>query len=284
VIAITGAAGYVGGLLTASFERKGLAVRRLTRRPDAARGDAPFRLGEPVAAASLSGVHTLIHAAYDFRPSREEELRRLNVDGTRMLFDAAREAGVRRVLFVSSIASYDSSRSAYGRAKFTIEEDVRAAGWSSIRPGMVFGPDRGGLFQSLDRVVRLLPALPDLGKRTRLFLVHAGDLGQVVEAWLTLVGRPAPPLIRAAHPQLFSMRGVLEVLAEAAGRKPLFVPVPTNAALAGLRALESIGLTLPFRSDSLVSMLHGNPDPGLSEEVLGVRLRSLSVATLRGGS
>ncbi|MEO5616705.1 MAG: NAD-dependent epimerase/dehydratase family protein [Candidatus Eisenbacteria bacterium] len=281
MIAITGAAGYVGAQLCTELERQGLEVRRLTRRPDPARGDAPFKLGEPVAATSLSGVHTLIHAAYDFRPPREAELRRLNVDGTRLLFDAARQAGVRRVLFVSSIASFEESRSAYGRAKFTIEQDVKAAGWTSIRPGMVFGSQRGGLFASLDRVVRLLPVLPDLGNRTRLFLVHADDLFRVVQAWLTLVGRPAPALIRAAHPQLFSMRGVLEVLAEAAGRRPVFLPVPTGAGLAVLRAFESIGLTLPFRSDSLMSMLHGNPDPGLSEEVLDVRLRPLNVATLR---
>ncbi len=281
-VAVTGASGYVGGLFCAALERRGVPVRRLVRRPDPARGDAPFALGEPVAAASLEGADTLVHAAYDFRPPREAELRRLNVDGTRLLFDVARKAGVRRVLFVSSIASYEGSRSMYGRAKFTIERELEAAGGTSIRPGMVFGPERGALFASLDRVVRIAPVLPDLGPSTRLFMVHAGDLARILEAWLDLGDAPAPPLLRAAHPKLFTLRGVLEVLAEAAGRKPWFAPAPAGLLLGGLRTLETLGLTLPFRSDSLVSMTHGNPDPGLAGEVLGVRLRALTAAALRG--
>lgn len=282
MIAITGANGYLGGLLAAALERRGDRVRRLTRTPGPARGDARFVLGEAVPEASLAGAETLIHAAYDFHPPREAELRRLNVDGTRRLFEAARRAGVRRVLFISSIACYEGSHSAYGRAKWTIEREVTEPGWSSIRPGMVFGPERGGLFASLDRVVRFAPTLPDLGRATRLFVVHAGDLTRIVEAWLGLDPRATPTLVRAAHPQLFTMRGVLEVIAEAAGRRPVFVPVPSGLVLAGLRAVESLGLTLPFRSDSLVSMLHGNPDPGLTAEVLGVPLQPLTAATLRG--
>ena len=144
MIAITGANGYVGGLLVEAFTRRGVPVRRLVRTPDDRRGDARFVLGEDVAPATLAGAGALIHAAYDFRPPREDELRRRNVDGTRKLFDAARAAGVARVLFVSSIASYAGSHSAYGRAKWTIEEETAAAGWTSIRPGMVYGPDSGG--------------------------------------------------------------------------------------------------------------------------------------------
>ena len=40
------------------------------------------------------------------------------------------------------------------------------------------------------------------------------------------------------------------------------------------------GLSLPFRSDSLVSMLAGNPAPQLAREVLGVALRPLDAGTL----
>jgi NADH dehydrogenase len=280
MIAITGAGGYVGGLLCQAFARSGRPVRRLTRTPDVARGDAAFALGEPVAEAALAGATTLIHAAYDFRPPRESEIRRLNVDGTRMLFDAARRAGVRRILFVSSIACYEGSRSAYGRAKWTIEQEVGAGGGTSIRPGTVFGPERGGLFGSLDRVARSLPVIPDLGASTRLFMVHSADLVRVVEAWLDLGERPAPALLRAAHPQAFTLRGVLEVLARSAGKRPAFAPVPVGLVLAGLRTIEALGLTLPFRSDSLVSMTHGNPDPRLDGEVLGVTLQPLSVETI----
>jgi NADH dehydrogenase len=280
VIAITGANGYVGGLLARSLVERGHAVRRLVRHPDPARGDSPFALGEEPDPGALAGVETLVHAAYDFRPPGESELRRLNVDGSRRLFDAARRAGVRRVLFVSSIACYEGSRSAYGRAKWTVEQEVGAAGGTSLRPGTVFGRERGGIFASLDRAVRVAPALPDFGPRAGLYVVHAGDLVKVIEAWLALGTGPAPSLLKASHPERLSLRRVLEVIASAARRPARFVPVPAGLALAGLRALEGIGLTLPFRSDSLVSMLNSNPDPGLGPEVLGVRLRPLDPRTL----
>lgn len=280
-IAITGANGYVGGRIVAVLAAEGHEVRRLVRRPEPGRGDAMFALGEPVPAAGLAGVELLIHAAHDFQPPRETELRRVNVEGTRRLFDAAAAAGVRRLLFVSSIASYEGSHSAYGRAKYDLEQETASRGGSSIRPGTVFGSPPGALFASLERAVRVLPMLPDFGSRSRLFLVHLEDLVRVVSSWVARPGDP-PGLIRAAHPRLFTLREVLEVIAEAFHRRPMFVPTPAPALLAGLRAVESLGVTLPFRSDSLVSMLHGNPDPRLSDEVLGVTLRPLAAETLRG--
>jgi NADH dehydrogenase len=281
VIAITGATGYLGGLLCSTLARRGLGVRRLTRRPEPRSTDAFFALDQPVPPGTLAGVETLIHAAHDFRPPREADLRRLNVDGSRRLFEAARRDGVRRVLFLSSIASYEASRSAYGRLKWTLEQDVASLGGTSVRPGLVFGRERGGLFASLDRVVRRAPLLPDLGAGARLYVVHAADLLGVVAAWLDLGTAAVPALIPAAWPEPYTFRQVLEVIAAAAGTRARFVPVPPPLVLAGLRALEAAGLTLPFRSDSLVSMLAGNPQPGLARAVLGQALRPLDAGPLR---
>jgi nucleoside-diphosphate-sugar epimerase len=280
VIAITGATGYVGRLLCAALERRGQTVRRLTRRPEAARGDAFFALDAPVPAGTLAGVESLIHAAYDFRPSREADLRRLNVDGSRRLFEAARHEGVRRVLFISSIASYEGSRSAYGRVKWTLEQDVAALGGVSLRPGLIFGRERGGLFASLDRVVRRAPFVPDFGPSARLYVVHAGDLTRIVGAFLDLADGAGPAPFAAAWAEPYTMRRVLEIIAEAAGTRARFFPAPPPLVLAGLRVLEAAGLHLPFRSDSLISMLYGNPAPGLATEVLGVPLRPLDARTL----
>ena len=282
MIAITGATGYLGGLLCAALAERGQAVRRLTRRPQRAGSDVFFALDAPFPPGGLDGVDTLIHAAYDFRPRREADLRRLNVDGSRRLLEAARREGVRRVLFVSSIAAYAQSRSAYGRLKWALEQDVAALGGTSIRPGLVFGRERGGLFAALDRVVRRAPLVPDFGPAARLYVIHASDLLAIVQAWLAPVAATAPatPLIPAAWPDAYTMRRVLEVIAAAAGRRARFLPVPPRLALAGLRALEAAGLSLPFRSDSLVSMLAGNPAPQLAREVLGVALRPLDAGTL----
>jgi nucleoside-diphosphate-sugar epimerase len=281
MIAITGATGYIGGLLCAGLGRRGVAVRRLSRRPEAARGDVFFALDGPVPEDALAGVETLVHAAHDFRPTREAELRRINVDGSRRLLEAARRAGVRRVAFISSMASFEGSRSAYGRVKWTLEQDVAAAGGISIRPGLVFGSESGGLFAALDRAIRLAPVLPDFGPSACMYAVHSADLVRVIEVLLASSGVTIPRLLSVAHPQRLTMRRVTEVIAEAAGRHARFVPAPPGLALAALRTLEGIGVHLPFRSDSLVSMVHGNPAPDLALEVLGVVLRPFSAETLR---
>jgi nucleoside-diphosphate-sugar epimerase len=279
MIAITGANGYVGGRLCAALAARDLAVRRLVRRPDPARGDALFALDRPVEDGALAGVTTLIHGAHDFRPLREDALRRLNAEGTRRLLDAARRAGVGRLLFISSIASYPGCHSIYGRVKWAIEQDVAAWGGTSIRPGLVFGRERGGLFAALGRVVRRAPVLPDFGPGARVYTLHGDDLCRIVAEFVA--ASSPPPLLPAAHATRHTMRRVLEVMAEEAGVRPRFLYLPPRLALAGLRAVESAGLRLPFRRDSLVSMLHANPTPNLTPEVLGVRLRPFDVHTLR---
>jgi nucleoside-diphosphate-sugar epimerase len=280
VIAITGARGYLGAALCHALSRSGHRVRRLTRAPDGACGDAFFSLGEGCSDGALAGVETLIHAAHDFRPRREDELRRVNVEGSRRLFAAARGAGVRRILFISSLASWAGARAAYGRVKWTLEQEVASHGGASIRPGTVFGVDKGGMFAALDRAVHALPLLPDFGARARLYAVHRDDLIDVVKAWLACDDQNAPRLIPAAHPEPLTLRRVLEATATAAGRAPRFIRIPAVPALAGLRLLESAGFAVPFRSDGLISILHANPTPGLAEEVLGVRLRRLEPRTI----
>jgi nucleoside-diphosphate-sugar epimerase len=281
VIAITGASGYIGGRIHAALASRGRTVRGLVRRPDAARGDAFFALDSPVPDTALAGAEVLIHAAHDFTPRGEADLRRVNLEGSRRLLDAARAAGIARVLFISSMAAFEHARTPYGRVKLELEREVAARGGASIRPGTVFGTPPGGLFAALDRAVRSLPMLPDFGPRARLPVVHVDDLVMVVEAWLARDAEVGPRPISAAHPELVSFRRILEVIASAADRHARLLPTPPGLALAGLRALESVGLHAPFRSESLTGMLHGNPDPQLTPEVLGVSLRPYDERSLR---
>jgi nucleoside-diphosphate-sugar epimerase len=279
VIAITGATGYLGRALCGALAGRGVAVRRLSRHPDPARGDAFFTLESEVGTAALDGVGTLIHAAHDFRPLDEAGARRVNLEGTRRLLDAAERAAVRRVVFLSSIASYEGARSIYGRTKWAIESEVSRRGGISVRPGLVFGRERGGLFASLDRAVRSLPLLPDFGPAARLFVVHVDDVTRIIATLAE--GDEAPDVITAAHPTAVTMRRLIELLAEVAGARARFLPVPPGLALAGLGTLEAAGVRLPFRRDSLISMLNANPGLDPPGTVLGVRLRPLSTATLQ---
>ena len=113
-VALTGASGTLGQFAAPVLRAAGAEVMALARRPVPGLAHLPFALGER---PDLRGVDVLIHAALAHLPGRfrggegddPEGFRRLNLDGTRVLFEAAREAGVRRVIFLSSRAVFDGA-------------------------------------------------------------------------------------------------------------------------------------------------------------------------------
>ena len=134
MIAVTGANGFVGGALCRDLAARGLTVRPLSR-------VAGYTLAGPV--PPLDGVSAVVHCAHDMTAPR------LNVDGTWRLLDAAFRAGVGQFVFVSSLAAHAGARSAYGRAKWELEQrlaHVTGLTVSVVKPGTVLGD--GGLFRA----------------------------------------------------------------------------------------------------------------------------------------
>lgn len=272
-VAVTGASGYLGGAVAAALRTAGFTVRRLVRTPSEP-GDAVFRLGEPVSPAALEGVDALIHAAHDFRAFGWDEMRRVNVDGAAALFDAARAAGVKRLVAVSSVSAYAGCRSEYGRAKLLLESAAAERGGVSVRPGLVYGGGRGGMFATLEKLCRL-PVLPVAdGGRQPMLLVHAEDAaGAIVRAldWDPAAAR-GPVLLAHDHPVAFGE--ILQTIARAHGRRVALLPVPSVLMLKGLGAAEALGLRLPARRDSLESLLHPDPAPDFGPaRALGLTFR-----------
>ena len=112
---VTGATGFVGAAVAQALERAGWSVRVLVRpssdRTNLARLAAEQVLGdlrEPASLeAALAGCEALFHVAADYRLGARDpqELYRSNVEGTRAVLEAAQRAGVRRVIYTSSVAT-----------------------------------------------------------------------------------------------------------------------------------------------------------------------------------
>jgi dihydroflavonol-4-reductase len=111
---VTGATGFVGAHVARSAAERGAELRVLTRATSNA-GNLPAGadvvvgdLREPEGfAAALQGCDALIHVAADYRlwVPDPAEMYKANVEGTRELLRLAREAGVRRVVYTSSVAT-----------------------------------------------------------------------------------------------------------------------------------------------------------------------------------
>jgi len=257
-VAVTGASGYVGGAIARRFEMNGHATLRLSRRECAGEWQR-YSLGDDPTAIPWDGIDALVHAAYDFSPRTWEEIEARNVMPSIALITAARRAGVRHVVFISTLSAFDGCRSLYGKAKLAIEKEAMAAGATVIRPGLVWGEGAGGMMGSLEKVVSALPVVPYLcgAGGLRQYLVHEEDLAESVVRWAS--PGPACEPISCARPASLTFREVLSCIAKKRKLRRMFFPIPWPCAMASLKLAEACGLSLPFRSDSLTGLVHGNP-------------------------
>ena len=283
ICAITGSNGYVGGRLKNYIAERGWEILELTRRPGPGARAVAFQLGAEISPQSLAGTGALVHCAYDFQPLHWEEIRAVNVDGTRKLFQAARAAGVGRIVCLSSISAYDGCRSLYGRTKLEIEKIALDGGALVIRPGLVYGSEPAGMFGKLVAQVRQSSVLPVFGGGMQVqYLVHHEDLAAFIEKFTAGKIEMAPRILTAAHDRPWPFRQLLLEIARGLDKKVRFIPLPWRLVWAGLKTAEACGLRLNFRSDSLVSLMHQNPTPDFSPNAeAGLVCRPFEVDKLR---
>lgn len=197
LIALTGATGIAGEALAP------LADLTLGRRALPGKPHRAFDLTGPT--PDLSGVTTLIHAAFSHLPGRyrggegddPQGFLTANRDGTKRLFDAAAEQGVERVIFLSSRAVFDGlppgtdlpedrpphPQSLYGQAKLAAEAHLAALPLIglSLRATGLYGPGRAHKWQDLFADYR---AGKTIAPR-RATEIHTADLAQAVRLLLT---------------------------------------------------------------------------------------------------
>ncbi len=276
-VGLTGADGFIGARVEARLRADGREVVRLVRRPRG--GDVPYRLGEPVDPARLRGLDALIHCAHDFSVRGEDDEIRVNARGAQTLLTAARDAGARRLVLVSSVSAFPGCASRYGRGKLAAEEFARRLGAAVVRPGLTWGVPGRGTFGALCRLTSL-PLLPVFdGGGQPFVLSHVDDVAAALSAALDWKEADLAAPVVAANPRLVPFRGLLAEISAKQGRSVRTASVPGWLALAGLRTLEAVGLRPGFRSDSLVSLLHPDPAPDFSAAArLGLRFRDFADA------
>ncbi|MBI5085679.1 MAG: SDR family oxidoreductase [Acidobacteria bacterium] len=166
LILVTGATGYVGGELLKALLAGGHRVRCLARRPEVlrARGTAGAEVvsGDVLDAASVRAAMAGVDAAYYLVHSMSsagsfEEQDRV---GARVFGDAAREAGVRRIVYLGGLGGSDQELSAHLRSRHEVGEILRSSGVPVVefRASVVIGA--GSLsFEMIRALVERLPAM-----------------------------------------------------------------------------------------------------------------------------
>ena len=224
---MTGAFGYSGGGVAERLLDRGVRVRTLTGSPGREHPlqgrveVSPLAFDDPARlVAALRGSDVLVNT-YWVRFNHELFTRRGAVENTRILFAAAREAGVRRVVHVSITNPSADSPYEYFRAKAVLEEVLRTSGMSYaiLRPAVLFG-GRDILVNNMAWVMRTFPVVGVFGDgRYRIRPTHVEDLADL--AVEQALGADDVTL-DAVGPETYTYRELLAFLGEVVGcRRPL---------------------------------------------------------------
>lgn len=242
MILVTGAGGFVGAHLLKRLSALGLPVRALVRsRADAGRlrTVAGSLCQSAIAdAASLKramqGVEQVIHLAGIFRESWKETFETAHQDGTRRLMEAAREAKIRHVVYVSTLGAAPDRIYPFVRSKWLGEGEVRSSGlpFTILRPSLLFG-EGDHFLMPLSRLLRSSPyAIIPGFEPLRCQPLWVGDLvSGLVKAVEGGVGKGEA--IALAGPSQISYEGVVDLVQRelGAGRPKVLLPLSLAATL-----------------------------------------------------
>lgn len=259
-IAVTGAFGYTGRYIAGLLLDRDHEVITLTGHPDrpnpfAGRVPAyPFNFDRFSAlVASLRGVEVLVNT-YWVRFEHGEVTFSRAVRNSRRLLEAAREAGVARVVHISITNADPQSRLPYFRGKGLLERDVRGSGlsWAILRPAVVFGPE-DILVNNIAWLLRRFPvfAIPGDGEYG-LQPIFVEDLARLAA---DAAEASADLLVEATGPRFHTFNEMVGLLKEAVGSRARLVHVPAALALALSRAVNPLVGDILLTRDEVEGLL-----------------------------
>ena len=266
-ILVTGGSGVVGEPVVTELVRRGHQVRLVSRHATRDAGQWPegvepldVDIGDGGAVWKMAdGCDAVLHVAAIERESPPDvTFERVNVGGTRNVVAEAARAGVKRLVYVSSLGA-DTGETDYHRSKLEGERIVQgfAGDWTICRVANVYGPG-DQVVSLLLQWVRSLPAVPVIDGGDQPFQpVWAGDAASALAACVErddLGGR----VLLLAGDERTSMNDLIERLGRITGRDPVRVPVPHFIASFGLRAAEAVGMELPMDAAQVTMLREGS--------------------------
>lgn len=270
-VTVFGGSGFIGRAMVRALAQDGLQVRIAVRRTELAdpvktAGDVGqitvmrtnLKVPQSVAAA-VAGSQAVINAAgIPFQRGRQR-YQTVHVAGARAIAEAARDAGVERLVHLSGIgADQRGSKSRFVQSKVEAEDAIIAAfpAATILRPSVVFGPD-DAMFNRLARIAAAAPFVPVVGDGSaKVQPVFVGDVGQAAVAALR---RPdtARTVFELGGPQVYSYREIAALVLREIDRDKPIVGIPASLMkLAGFFA-EFLPVP-PITHDQVELLTHDN--------------------------
>jgi lipopolysaccharide/colanic/teichoic acid biosynthesis glycosyltransferase/nucleoside-diphosphate-sugar epimerase len=316
-VAITGASGFIGSNLLVAFDASGIDAVAVARRPIDARAWQPSPpLDRETApeewAHAFEGVDIVVHTAGRAHIMRDEVadpldmFRRINRDGTIMMARGAVLAGVRRIVFLSSVKVLGETTSdrrpfrngdaaapvdPYSISKWEAEIALEALADDHdlevvvIRPPLVYGPGVVGNIAALQRLIARGVWLP-LGRATanRRSMISIANLSAAISAAMLVPAAAGHRLLVSDNDDI-STADFVQKLATTAGQRVRLIPIPAGLLrrvllLVGRQALWSrLFGDLRVDIDETMAILAWRPQLSVTEGMIEMAKGPATVAT-----
>jgi NADH dehydrogenase len=261
---VTGAFSYSGRVIAAELIEQGRAVRTLTGHPDRAPADPPIA-AHPLAfndpsklVAALSGATTLYNN-YWVRFAHNGIDHRLAETNSRILFEAARDAGIQRIVHVSITNPSIDSPFPYFRGKARVERMLEETGlsYAILRPAILFGGN-DVLINNIAWLLRHLPVFGVGGRGDyRIRGMHVDDLARLC---LRYGGPGANVTVDAVGPERPTFLELVLAVRAAVGSWSRIVHVPGAAVPILARTLGLVLRDVLLTEDEYQAMAEGLAD------------------------
>lgn len=285
-VLVTGGAGFLGINLIRYLLERGYDVTSL----DVLDFDYPERSkitevrgdirDTAVVDSAVKGKDYVVHTAAALPLYTAEEIYSTDVIGTRVVMSAARRAGVKVAVHISSTAVYGipdhhplceddklDGVGPYGQAKIQaemvcLEERAKGLVVPIIRPKSFIGPERLGVFALLYDWALDGKGFPMIGSgKNRYQLLDVEDLCQSIYLCMTLDPKLTNDTFNIGAKEFTTMGEDYQAVLDAAGSGKKIVPFPAEPAIVALRALEALGVSPLYKwvyetasKDSFVSI------------------------------
>ena len=229
--AVTGAFGYSGRYIAWRLLDKGNKVITLTnslhrKNPFGEKVQAhPFCLDNPDKLIDILGGVSVLYNTYWVRFNHKKFTYADAVKNTITLFDAAKEAGVERIVHISITNPSDDSHLEYFSGKAKLEEALKDSGisYAILRPTVLFGKE-DILINNIAWALRRLPVFGVFGNgQYRLQPIYVDDLAELA---VNQGENKEDTVINAIGPETFTYKGLVETIGDIIGKKRPVISIP----------------------------------------------------------
>ena len=234
---VTGAGGFIGEFTVKELLKQGYSVLGLTRRtPTFDLSNSKFEwiygdlMDSNILNKSTERSFAVVHLAAitSERNSTYEESYKINVIGTKNLVESCKRNNIDRIISLSSESTKREFKGVYAKTKqesdqVVIDSDLR---WTIIKPTIVYGPGKKGVFAKLNKNVKSFPIIPIIGNgRYGFYPIYVEDVANAIVSTIKNT-KTINKTYDIAGPNRVSFDAIIDGLLDLNNKKALKIHVP----------------------------------------------------------